>query len=251
MTYEFETPTPPQLAVHVPAGRVDLATAESPRTTVEVEARRGSEEDVLVEQHGDQIVVDARGRQGEYDVRIRAPHGVEAETDTASADLLVRGRLGALDAKAATGDVEVEQTDGDTRVRSASGDVSVGSVGGRADVNSASGDVTLGTVGGDLSVRTASGDVHVAEPGAGISIYTASGDQQVGAAVEGLVDLKSASGDIVVGIKRGSRVHVDARSMTGETTSELELGAIETSDEGPLVELRAVTMSGDIRIARA
>ena len=118
-------------------------------------------------------------------------------------------------------------------------------------MNTASGDVELGTAEGEISIRTASGDVRVAEARDRVSIYTASGDQEIGAAVQGSVDLKSASGDVRVGIRHGSRVYVDARSMSGDTASELELGGVETEDDGPLVELKAVTMSGDISIVRA
>jgi DUF4097 and DUF4098 domain-containing protein YvlB len=257
MKYEFETPAPPRLSVRVPAGNVDIVTNDSTRTTIEVEVRRGNDEDVVVEQQGGEIVVEARKRFGlvrgaEYSVLIHAPDGSEAETDMASADLHVRGRLGSLNAKTASGDIEAEHAQGEARVRSASGDVVVRLVGGRADVNTASGDVELGTVGGEISVRTASGDVRIGEAAASVSIYTASGDQEIGAAIQGALDLKSASGDVRVGIKRGSRVFVDARSMSGDTSSELELGGVdETADDGPLVEVKAVTMSGDITLVRA
>jgi hypothetical protein len=67
------------------------------------------------------------------------------------------------------------------------------------------------------------------------------------------VKVHSASGDIEVGIAKGSRLWVDAQSLSGETSSELELGTGEPveGDEGPLVELRAQTMSGDISVRRA
>ncbi len=256
MRYEFDTATAPRLSVRIPAGHVHVATEETDRTVVEVEAIRGSDDDVRVEQRGGEIVVEARKRFGflgdaEYSVVISAPDGSEAEAETASADVQVRGRVGAVNAKTASGDVDIERADQEARIRSASGDVTVRSVGGGADVNTASGDVELGAVGGDVSVRTASGDVRVAEAGADATIYTASGDQEIGSAVQGTVDVKSASGDLRIGIRRGSRVYVDARSMSGETESEMDLDGTETGDEGPLVELKAVTMSGDITIVRA
>jgi DUF4097 and DUF4098 domain-containing protein YvlB len=254
MRHEFQTPTAPRLSVRVPAGRVDIGTGDVSATTVDVEALSGSDEDVRVEQHGDEIRIEARRRLGpsqEYAVRIHAPHGSDADVDTATADVRARGRLGTLTAKAASAEVEAEHVDGEARVRSASGDVTLRSVGGRADVNTASGDVELGSVGEVVSVRTASGDVQVGEAAGDVSVYTASGDQEIGSVVEGSVDLKSASGEIRIGIRRGSRMHVDARSMSGETTSELELGEVAPDDDGPLVELRAVTMSGDIRVVRA
>jgi hypothetical protein len=39
--------------------------------------------------------------------------------------------------------------------------------------------------------------------------------------------------------------------MSGETTSELEIEDAPTGGEGPQVDLRATSMSGDIRIVRA
>jgi DUF4097 and DUF4098 domain-containing protein YvlB len=118
-------------------------------------------------------------------------------------------------------------------------------------VRSASGDVQLGSVRGKVDVNTASGDVTVGEAGAAVSVHTASGDQVIGSVAQGSVDLKSASGDVRIGIKQGSRLWIDARSMSGDTSSELEILGAETSSEGPLVELRATSMSGDIRVVRA
>jgi hypothetical protein len=69
------------------------------------------------------------------------------------------------------------------------------------------------------------------------------------------VDLKSASGDIEVGIREGSNVWVDARAMSGELSSEVELGDVPLTDDGPddapLIELKATSMSGDIEVVRA
>ena len=65
------------------------------------------------------------------------------------------------------------------------------------------------------------------------------------------VELASASGDIRVGIKQGSRLWVDARSMSGDVTSELEVGDEEPGEDGPLVELKVTAMSGDVQVVRA
>jgi DUF4097 and DUF4098 domain-containing protein YvlB len=254
--YEFATPEPPKIRVGLASGRVQIETADATDTVVEVEAIRGDLEGLRVEQHGREIVVEHRkrfslSRNDEFEVRIRAPHGADADLNVASADARATGRLGAVEVNAASGDVEIEQIERDVRVHSASGDVRLASVGGKADVSTASGDVELGQVEGGVSVRSASGDVRVEQAGSGARINTASGDQTIGSVAQGKVDLKSASGDVSVGVKRGSRLFVDARSMSGKTTSEVELLGAETTDEGPLVELKAATMSGDIRVVRA
>jgi hypothetical protein len=69
--------------------------------------------------------------------------------------------------------------------------------------------------------------------------------------VQGAVTLKSVSGDMHVGIRPGSALWVDAKSVSGDTSSELPIDDTPPEGEGPLVELRATAMSGDIRIVRA
>jgi DUF4097 and DUF4098 domain-containing protein YvlB len=102
-------------------------------------------------------------------------------------------------------------------------------------------------------VNSASGDVRVEESTGPVKVNTASGDVQLRSVAEGEVNVHSASGDVEVGIAKGSRLFVDAQSLSGETSSELELesGSPVAGDEGPLVELRAQTMSGDIAVRRA
>jgi hypothetical protein len=109
----------------------------------------------------------------------------------------------------------------------------------------------VGRVGGEARVDNASGDVELGEAGGSVKVRTASGDQQVRSVTQGRVDLTSASGDILVGIKQGSRVYIDARSMSGEVSSELELGDDAAGDDGPLVELQVTAMSGDVEVVRA
>jgi hypothetical protein len=82
-------------------------------------------------------------------------------------------------------------------------------------------------------------------------VQTASGDVEVNSVREGDVVLQTASGDIEVAVKKGSKVFIDARSMSGETSSELEITDAPSDGEGPLVEIRATAMSGDIEIRRA
>ena len=123
-------------------------------------------------------------------------------------------------------------------------------VGGSFRGQTAAGDVRVGPVGGDAEVKTAAGDVALDEAGGSITIHSASGDLRVGAVTEGRVDLKSVSGDMLVGVRRGSRVWMDVKTVTGDASSELDSSA-EDDGEGPVVELKATAMSGDIRIVRA
>jgi DUF4097 and DUF4098 domain-containing protein YvlB len=248
----FSTPGQVTLDVRVPAGDVEVETGDTTETTVELEVhgRDGDEAErntrIEMRPRGEtyEVVVDAerasglglfRGRSGEYSVRITAPHDATLKAQVASADVRGRGRFAAADVKAASGDIEFDHVTGEASINTASGDIEVERVG-SGKMNSASGDIRVDeATDGPLNVNTASGDIDLRS------------------VVAGDVRVNSASGDVDVGIATGSRLWVDAQSLSGETSSELELesGAPIEGDEGPLVELKARTMSGDITVRRA
>ena len=148
-------------------------------------------------------------------------------------------------------DLQLGAVGGDARINTASGDVHVASIAGRAKVNSASGDVQIRETGGTLEINSASGDVMVRDAASSVNVNTASGDQTIGSLLQGKVDLKSASGDLKIGIREGSTLWVDARSRSGEVRSELPVSDTPPEGDAPHVELRANTMSGDIEVVRA
>jgi len=258
----FETPGRLLLNVRIPSGRIDLETVEGSETVVELDATPEIEEQTRIELrprgdgHEVSVAYDKpfgflRGLRGDIRLRVTAPQGADVEVSTASADVEGRGTFGALDVNCASGDVSFDQVQGSADVNSASGDVKLSRVDDALTVNTASGDLEVGHVGGSGKVRSASGDVSIEEAAGSLKIQTASGDIEVGSVSEGEVSLQTASGDVEVGVKKGSKLWIDAKSMSGETTSELEIGDVPPDGEGPRVEVRATTMSGDIRVTRA
>jgi DUF4097 and DUF4098 domain-containing protein YvlB len=262
-TETFATPGPTALTVKVPAGTVELDARAGETTEVALEVLKGDQEleqeaTIEVRPRGDgfEVVVEAPrkflnfGRE-EYAITVAVPEGASVDVSSASAVVQARGRYGDFEAESASGNTSVENVGGALKVKSASGDISVRAIGGAVSVNTASGDIALGNLAGAATIRSASGDVAVQESSADLSVVTASGDQAIGSASAGEVKLRSGSGDVHVGIRKGSRVHVDAKSGSGELESELELGDAEPAGDGPMVELDAVTGSGDLRIVRA
>ena len=107
------------------------------------------------------------------------------------------------------------------------------------------------SVAGAVVANTASGDVEIHSAGSDVRANTASGDTSIGAVVSGSVVVNAASGDVRIGVRRGSRVHLDCSTVSGDARSELELGTDEPEGDGPFVEVKARTASGDITITRA
>ena len=279
-TETFQTPGPVRLDVRLGSGEIRLEASDTAETTVTLEPLRDSEAsnaaiaEARVEQRGDEILVDVRGprrllRGADVLVEIRCPEESSVRAKTGSADTEGHGRFGSVEVQTGSGDVQFSEVAGDAEINAASGDVQISRVGGRGRINTASGDVQLASVAGEakinsasgdvqirearnaLEVNTASGDVLVREASSSVSANSASGDQTIGSVTEGKVDVKTASGDIKVGIREGSTLWVDARSRSGEVRSELPVSDLPPEGDAPHVELRANSMSGDITVVRA
>ena len=274
-TETFTTPRPLVLDVNVPRGDVQVETVDGDETTVELSGsgeraerrieralvelnRRGDHDELVVDCDVEDFGFQAKriklsislDRHDAIDVRIRAPHGTTLRAQTGSADIRATGRYGELDTRTGSGDISIDEVERDARVKVASGDVRVDRVGGSFRGQTAAGDVRVGPIAGDAEVKTAAGDVNLDEVGGNVSVNSASGDLRVGAVSRGSVELKSVSGDMLVGVRRGSRVWMDVKTITGDASSDLDTGA-DDDGEGPLVELKATAMSGDIKIVRA
>lgn len=265
MKKSFQTPGPLALDIRLAAGSIDLETAETGETDVEVEpmdsAARELIDDVRVElrdaREGQELRIEVPERRGffgrnpSFAVRVQCPHSTTVETRTRSADVDARGRFGSFASKGASGDVEVEHVEGVTAIHTASGDIALELGAGPIVVNTASGDVTIGRSAGQITANLVSGDLTVREADGQIEAHTVSGDQRLDAVGAGTVAAASVSGDIVVGVRRGSGVWMDVRSISGDTESELDASDGPPADESKLVELRLNTVSGDIRIRRS
>jgi len=279
-TETFQTPGDVRLDVRLGSGEIRLEAAETEETTVTLEPLRDNEasvaavEEARVEQRGDEIVIDVRGRRrlirgADVLVEIGCPNGASVRAKSGSADIEGHGRFGSVEVENGSGDVQFSEVSGDLEINAASGDVQVASVGGEARINTASGDVQVASIAGDAKVNSASGDVMIREAGGRLEVNSASGDvlvrevsspvsfntasgaQTIGTVTQGKVDLKSASGDLKIGIREGSTLWVDARSRSGEVRSELPVSDLPPEGDAPHVELRANSMSGDITVVRA
>jgi putative adhesin len=268
----FETPGSVSLQIKLPSGRVVVTTADEPKTTVEVVAlgRRGQDaideiEITMDEVSGRHVIrVEQRDRfrwgpiqitwGGDFECRITCPPGADLDLSGASTDVRVEGELGDVSARTASGDIRLHEVGGPLQVKTASGDVSVGIVRGQGTIATVSGDVGVERIAAPLAVRAVSGDITVGSVASELVVATTSGDVELRAVREGDVRVQTISGDVRVGIARGTRVWVDAGSVSGRLESELGLEDQESaaSDvESAVVPLHVKTVSGDVSVVRA
>lgn len=267
----FETPGSVSLHVRLPSGRVVVTTADEPRTSVELVSlgRRGpdalAEIDVRAEErHGGHLVTieqAPRFRWGPIQIswdeaveaRITCPPGTDLELTGGSTDVRVDGELGDVSVKTASGDIELDRARGPIEVKTASGDVVVGAVTSESSISTVSGELRVRSLEAALTARSVSGDVRVRLLRAPLTLATTSGDMELDRVEAGEVRAQSISGDARIGVAEGTRVWIDAASVSGDLASELGLEAepAPSEDAGPVVPLQVKTVSGDVSVVRA
>jgi DUF4097 and DUF4098 domain-containing protein YvlB len=259
MQKSFPTEGPLRVDVRVPSGLVEIEAVQGTEAWVELDAEQEVLERTTVELQGDELRVHVRQRRGvfvsfgrdEVHARLRVPESSKLNATTRSADLRATGWLESIRVQTASGDVAADRCR-TLSIQSASGDAAVAEVLDELSVQTASGDVRVGRVGGKLTIQGVSGDVRVESADGETRVVAVSGDVALESVAGPHVKVEAVSGDVEVGVRRGCRVHVDATSVSGHMRSELDLGdAPAGGGDGPLVELRVRTVSGDVDVVRA
>jgi len=253
------TGTPRALEVRNPAGSVTVqARPDATEVVVTVEALDGAAEqlldrvDLFVTDAAVRVTVPERRltRTPSFAIDVVLPPDGPLSVAVASADVVLRGRLGRAVLTSASGDMTADHTAA-LQARSASGDVRIGRADGPATVATASGDVRVDSAGGPVEVRTASGDVVLGSTAVDVTARTASGDVRVERASSGTVRVTTVSGDTTVAVERGLRVWLDVQSVSGRLVSELDDEAPGGGDGGAPLSLLLKSVSGDLRLRRA
>lgn len=206
------------------------------------------------------------GKPGSIDVVIELPGGSSLQADAAVAAIRSTGPLGECRVKTATGSVELDQAGplevstgagavsalrvtGTAQVTTGSGRVRFGEIDGSAVIKNSNGDTWVGDVTGDLRISVSNGSISVDHAGADVTATTANGNVRVGALVRGLASLKTAMGEIEIGIQPGTAARIDAHTRMGTVHNDMD-SADSPAPTDEIAEVSARTSFGDIVIRR-
>ena len=195
------------------------------------------------------------GWKSSFTVHVTAPTASGIRIQSQSADVVVTGRADRLETRTASGDVSVGEVDGRSVVQTASGDVRVATTA-DCDVRTASGDIEVGQVSDEAILHSTSGDIRLDAATGNISARSVSGDVRVLDATQGRTEIVTVSGDVEIGIHAGSLAAIDLSTVSGSTNSDFEVttdapAGEDESEDGPALDLRVKTTSGNIRLRRA
>jgi DUF4097 and DUF4098 domain-containing protein YvlB len=274
--YEYESTGPVALVAKMRASDLVVIASESaPLVTVDVDPRRGGDDlasATRVEMSGNRLDVVVPkssgglfGSRGSVQVTVTLPPGSSIDVESGSGDVRSEGSLARAAIRCGSGDVSLGDVEdirltigsgdshivatGSAVVTSGSGDIRLGRSTGRSELRTGSGDILVDEA-TDLSVATGSGDAIVGSAGGQVQLSSGSGDMTVRSVTHGEVAARAASGDVLVGVARGTAALLDCSSITGGVSSDLQSGAEPGADELGVV-LRLRTVSGDILVRRA
>lgn len=262
--YEYDHPTPVTVVLRAHGGRVEITAEERDTVQVDVQAlddtdaARDAAAKTRVELDDDTLLIQAPGaehwlwrRTPKLWITARVPIGSGLHAKSAAADVRAAGVYSAAHVAVASADVDVAEVTGDAHLDAASGDIAVGRVGGGLRVKSASGALHIGDVTGDVIAETASGNIRTGALDGSVKAGSASGDIEIGRLRHGRASVKTASGDVQVGVAAGCGVWMDLNTASGRSTSDLTAtGDTPPGTDGGSLELRVRTASGNIHVHR-
>jgi DUF4097 and DUF4098 domain-containing protein YvlB len=255
--YEFPVTGPVTVAAKLISGHLEIVAEQRTSVTVQVHAQddEGGPADhaLRVELVDGRLQIDGprrpAGRPARLRVTVHTPLDSALDLRVTSAQVLCTGRFAAATVRSASGGVTLPAT-GPLVAELAGGALVVAAVDGTARVHTASGNITLGEIAGELSVVTASGDVRAGHCAGPVSVRTASGEVTLDQLRHGDARITTISGDVEVGVARGTAVWLDLSSTSGTTDTDLTVGA-QPVESAAQLSLRVRCVSGHIRVHRA
>ena len=235
-----------RLAIHLASAEIRLVGIDGDRVVVRTPSGRPLTDRISIEPADDGLTIRERDGHGisfgrgrrVAQLAIDVPRGAEVSVAMAS---------GWLDALDLTGEQRYRATSSETRLRGVAGDIELSTV---------SGDATIELGGAtQLSIKSVSGDVRVSGGRLdALRVATTSGDVRVESPLVGSAGnrIETLSGDAE--IVAGAGIRVEARTISGDLTSDLphrsegRMGrrTLVVGDGSIALEFRSV--SGDLRI---
>jgi len=283
----FETPEPITVTIDLPLGEARIVASDRFDTVVDVgpaeDADPSTTADIRVEYVEGQLLIKGptqRGWaakwglgflglnwEGAVDVQIALPTGSRVHGESSLGGFRTVGRLGecrlrtdhgdirlghtgAVDLRTSSGEIDIDRVDGHAEIGTSSGDVRVRAIHGTAVISNEHGEIQIGVITGDLRMSGSHGDMAVDRATADVEAKTAYGSVRIGEVASGAVTLSTTSGDLDVGVRRGTAAWLDVSSASGELRNDLDTDA-DPADFVETVEIRAHTRDGDVVIRRA
>lgn len=276
----FSTPTPIDLAINLPVGRIDVAASDRSDTVVTVtpgnpskaaDVRGAAETKVAFD--GERLTVIGPkpriaifGPNETVNVTVELPTGSRLTAETAMGGVHTVGLLGATRVKSSMGSVQLDvvgdlwlrasmgnaivgTADGSVEITADHGQIRIGAVTGDATLKASHGNIQIGESGGDVDARLSYGDLEITSASASVTGKTVHGSVTIGEVASGSIQVETSLGSVDIGVRTGVAAWLDLGSKNGNVRNELDGDGAPSASEDT-VSVRARTQLGDITLHR-
>jgi len=278
----FNTPRPIQVDIDVYVANVTITAEDRTDTVVTVNPTDPNNtsdvetaEQTRVELSQDTITVKGpklrayvlpTNKSRSVEISVALPIGSAVIGSAPMMTVHTTGRLGACELKSGmgnivveqagpvklrtVGDIQVDEVSGDAKLSTGSGRLRIGHVSGNIQAKNSNGATVIGTVDGAVKARASNGDITIDAAGGDVEAVTALGNIRVARLRQGGSELKTATGEIEIGIGEGTAAWIDAHSGFGAIRNQMT----DTAEPAPgdtTVKVRARNSYGDIVIRRS
>lgn len=250
----YDVSESPRIDISTFAGDIVIKLWDENRVKIVLSGHPETVENTAIDATHDSVVVrskaDKRTRRffaRAMDVIVTTSPGGILRVNSGSGDVRVQLCLAEVEVNSASGDVRIEEEVGDVRVKVASGRVSVAYVKGDAEVTSANGDIKIGHA-ADALVSTASGTIVLGTIERTARVKSASGDVRVRDFRGSDLDVRTMSGDAILGLAPGRTVNARIKTLSGDFRNKIEPS---DGDKTGRMTLIVKSFSGDVILRSA
>jgi hypothetical protein len=151
--------------------------------------------------------------------------------------------------KTSYGDVRLDHATGDVDVNGC-GRIELGDLDASATVKNSNGDISIDQVTGPVRATTANGEITIEQAGADVDASSAHGRIRLGEVTQGNVKLRTAAGDLAIGIAPDTAAWLDLNTTFGSVRNAMAETA-GSGDARNTAQVRARTSYGDITVTRS
>lgn len=181
------------------------------------------------------------------DVVVILPEGSSVVVHSGAGDVAVGLDVRELEIHTGSGDIRAEAVTGVCDLRIGSGDARLRRLEGAASITSGAGDVRIAHA-NEITIKTAAGDIHLGEVAESARIKSATGDVRVRKFAGSDLEIKTMSGDAIVGLVSGMVVNAAIKTLSGDFRNRVKSSVGEKVGR---MNLTITSFAGDVILKSA
>lgn len=249
-TYDVEPNV--SLVLRTRSGDIRLKKGDEGRVVVELNGSPDAVSAIEIDAAPDTVTVSSTGKKRRWmgatvDTVVTLPVGSNVLIHSGSGDVVVGLDVNELEIHSGSGEVRADRVNGECDIKIGSGDVRLGRLTGASRVSSAAGDIRIDSA-TDSAVSSAAGDIDLGDVTESARIRSAAGDVRVRKFSGSDLEIKTMSGDVILGLVRGMVVNAAIKTLSGDLRNRIKPSPGEHIGT---MNLTVTSFSGDVILKSA